>query len=44
MSVRRVAAIDHGFNRDKRAKYAMERIRWRFIEPGGIVADSGRVL
>ena len=43
MSVRRVAAIDHGFNWDKRVMYA-ERIRWRFVEPGGIVADSGRVL
>ena len=44
MSVRRVAAIDHGFNRAKRAMYATERFRWRFVELGGTVADSGRAL
>ena len=32
MSVKRVAAIDHGLNGDKRAMYAMERIGWRLVE------------
>jgi hypothetical protein len=38
-----VEAIERGFNRDKRAMYAVERSVWRFVEPGGIVAD-GRAL
>jgi hypothetical protein len=34
-----VEAIELGFNRDKNAMNAIERIMWRFIEPGGVVAD-----
>ena len=34
-----VEAIEHRFSREKSAMYAIERSLWRFVEPGGIVAD-----
>ena len=39
-----VEAIEHRFNRDKSAMYAIERSLWRFGEPGGIVADPGWMI
>ena len=40
MSVEAVG--EHGFDWDKSAIYVIERSVWRFVEPGGIVADTGR--
>jgi len=39
-----VEAVEHGFNRDKSAMYAIERSVWRFVESGGIVVGPGRAL
>ena len=38
------AVVEHGFNWDKSAMYVIEWSKWRFIEPGGIVAGPGRAL
>ena len=39
-----VKVIEHRFNRNKSAIYTIERRVWRFVEPGGIVEDSGRAM
>ena len=39
-----VEAVEHGFDWDKSAMYAIEWSVWRFVEPGGIVAGPGTVL
>ena len=34
-----VEALKHGFNQDKGAMYAIEKLRGMFVKPEGIVAD-----